>query len=143
MRERDRDVPTVLQQPRVTVPLEEQLKCDHMPTDAYWLSRKKINRIKQIYANRASVGAREYAGVIVSDYVPAFRKDEIAVAFDPKRRYKTQSTPPMIFMAADPQGGGPSHMAVTTGYFEPTSGAFIVCYCILLLDTRMCLLESL
>jgi len=106
------------------LPREEAIKCDHVPQNAHWLSKKKSMRLKMLYKSSPALAMREFGGMIVSDYLPAFKKEEIAHLFDPLRRHVTAHAPKYIFTSADPNGGGPSHMAICSAYYY--SGSLVV-----------------
>ena len=103
---------------------EEQIKCDHVPQTAHWLSEGKTKRLKGLYSNSSALALREYGGIIISDHTPVYKKDEIADTFN-RDRYITSTIPNYIFTAVDPSGGGPSHMAICSGYYNK-NGDFIV-----------------
>lgn len=103
----------------------EAFKCKHVRQTAHWLSKKKTERLKLLYKSNPALAMREFGGVIISDFLPCFKKEEIAVMFDGEP-HETKSVPQYIFICADPNGGGPSHMAVCSAYY--TSGTLIVSF---------------
>ena len=103
---------------------EEAIKCDHVPQNAHWLSKKKSMRLKMLYKSSPALAMREFGGMVVSDYLPAFKKEEIAWLFNPSKRHITTHSPKYIFTSADPNGGGPSHMAICSAYFH--NGSLVV-----------------
>lgn len=65
-------------------------------------------------------------GVVVSDYKPCFMREDVEKIFA-LPSVPTLSTPLYIFTSADPNGGGPSHMAMCSGYYDK-SADFIVSF---------------
>lgn len=104
---------------------EQAINCDHVPQGAHWLSQKKSQRLKLLYKTSPALAMREFGGMVVSDYLPCFRKEEVAYLFDREKHF-TQSAPRYIFTSADPNGGGPSHMAICSAYFM--SGTLVVSF---------------
>jgi hypothetical protein len=94
----------------------KQINCTHVKSTAHWLSSKKIRELKTLYKVNPEDAIREFGGIVVSDYKPALRREEVDRCFsaDP---YITTCAPPYIFTACDPNGGGPSHMSIASGYF--------------------------
>jgi hypothetical protein len=99
------------------LPREKQIDCNHVPQTAHWLSSRKIETLKLLYKASPEVAMREFGGIVVSDYLPCFRKEEIAWAFTDPLVY-TESIPAHVFICCDPNGGGPSHMAIASGYYN-------------------------
>jgi hypothetical protein len=97
----------------------KQLACDHVKKDEHWLSNAKLDRLKALYAHAEGTALQELSGMVVSDYKPCFNADDIKRCFDHTPRVLTQSPPGIIYIGADPSGGGPSHLAVCSGYFTP------------------------
>ncbi len=95
----------------------KQIKCTHVKSTAHWLSKKKIGELKQLYKASPEDAIREFGGIVVSDYKPALRKEEVEACFAAPR-VQTDTAPSMIFTCADPSGAGPSHMAIASGYFN-------------------------
>lgn len=104
---------------------EEQLKCNHVKQTAFWLSKHKFNRLKHLYSTSPELAQRELQGKVVSDYTPCFRKEEIKLCFE-AGKFSTQTSPNTLFIACDPNGGGPSHMAIATGYYTTLGNLVIV-----------------
>jgi hypothetical protein len=102
-----------------------RLACRHVKQSAFWLDSRKTQRIKLLYKTNPGLALRELGGLVVSDYLPAFRKEEIAWAFEENERVTLIAAPKTIFIACDPTGGGPSEMAICSAYFAP-SGEFVV-----------------
>lgn len=96
----------------------EQIKCTHVKSTAHWLSSKKIKELKQLYKASPEDAIREFGGVVVSDYRPALRKEEVERCFAGET-VVTKSAPRFIFTACDPSGGGPSQMSIVSAYFTP------------------------
>ena len=105
---------------------EQAIQCDHVPQQAHWLSAKKGQRLKLLYKSNPAMAMREFGGMVVSDFLPAFRKEEINYLFDLRPKVPTTAAPRYIFTAADPNGGGPSHMAICSGYFH--AGTLVVSF---------------
>ena len=103
----------------------EAVKCNHVKQDAPWLSARHTNKLKRLYKNNPALYAREMLGMIVSDYKPCFRQQDVEVCFN-LEHVNLRSSPPYLFTAVDPNGGGPSHMAMCTGYFD-AEGNLVVC----------------
>lgn len=95
----------------------KQLACNHVRHTAHWLSKRKFARLKKLYEHAEGTALREFGGLAISDHIPCFHSRDIEIAFS-ANRVVTQTAPGVIFMAADPNGGGPSHMAVTSGFFD-------------------------
>lgn len=95
----------------------KQINCNHIKSTAHWLSSKKIKELKQLYKASPEDAIREFGGVVVSNFLPALRKEEIALCFAAER-VQTESAPKYVFTACDPSGGGPSHMSIASGYFN-------------------------
>ena len=95
----------------------KQINCTHIKSTAHWLSSKKIRELKQLYKASPEDAIREFGGVVVSDYRPALRKEEVEQCFAAER-VDTTHPPKYIFTACDPNGGGPSQMSIVSGYFS-------------------------
>lgn len=95
----------------------KQIDCTHIKSTAHWLSSRKIKELKQLYKASPEDAIREFGGIVISNYVPVFRKEEIALAFS-GNTVSTLTPPPFLFTAADPNGGGPSHMSIASGYYN-------------------------
>lgn len=95
----------------------EQIKCTHVKSTAHWLSSKKIKELKQLYKASPEDAIREFGGVVVSDYKPALRKEEVEACFS-RPRVRTAHRPQYLFTACDPNGGGPSQMSIVSAYFD-------------------------
>ena len=115
---------------------EEQLKCTHIKQGAHWLSKRKNERIKALYKTDPGTGLRELVGVIEDDYAPCFLKDEIAQCFERHIPVSTY-TPDMIYVAVDPSGGGPSHLAIVSGYYDGDNNFVIIGMDSILVKTKM------
>ena len=108
----------------------EAIRCDHVPQTAHWLSQKKTQRLKLLYKTNPALAMREFAGMVVSNFLPAFDAQDVKYLFDKQPRHQTQHTPKFIFISADPNGGGPSHMAISSAYFY--NGTMVVSLFLLL-----------
>jgi len=96
----------------------KQILCSHVKSTAHWLSSGKIKELKQLYKASPEDAIREFGGVVVSDYKPALRKEEVERCFS-AATVATTHAPPYIFTTCDPNGGGPSQMSIASGYFTP------------------------
>lgn len=95
------------------------IQCNHVKNTSHWLDQRKIRELKLLYKASPEVAAREFGGIVVSDYVPCFRKAEVLAAFRGERAI-TKAPPEYVFVACDPNGGGPSHMSIASGYHNRT-----------------------
>jgi len=94
----------------------KQIACNHIRNNAHWLSARKIRELKTLYEASPEDAIREFGGLVVSDTLPAFRKEEIARLFA-SAPYTTLAPPKFIFTCCDPSGGGPSMLSVVSGYY--------------------------
>lgn len=97
----------------------KQLACDHIKQIEPWLSHRRFERLKALYANAKGTALQELAGMVVSEYLPCFPEADIASCFAAKPVI-TMSSPGIVYISADPSGGGPSHLALCAGYFDAT-----------------------
>ena len=97
----------------------KQLSCTHVKTTEHWISEAKVERVKLLYKTAPGTGLRELAGMAISDYTPCFNEKDIDTCFS-LPRVQTRSPPGIIIITADPNGGGPSHMALASVYFDAT-----------------------
>ena len=95
---------------------EKQILCTHVKSTTPWLSSPKIKDLKILYKTNPEDAIREFGGMVMSDHLPALCKDEIARAFA-QERVTTMSPPKYIFTSCDPTGGGPSQLAICSGYY--------------------------
>lgn len=102
---------------------EKALKCRHIKNTAHWINHRRGEKFYGLYEDPA-LALREYSGLIASSTMSAFRKDEVARMFEADR-VRTVSSPSVIFISADNQGGGSSQLALTSGYFT-RDGTFVV-----------------
>jgi hypothetical protein len=98
---------------------DKQIQCNHVKQTAHWLSSKKGERLKLLYAADPATAMKELAGIIEDDYLPCFPKDLIAAMFA-MPPVVTQSTPNFVFVTVDPSGGGMSQLAICSGYYRET-----------------------
>jgi hypothetical protein len=77
-----------------------------------------------LYKSNPALGAREMQGVVVSDYMPCFQRHEIERNFAVPP-VTCAAAPKYVFTSADPNGGGSSHMAMCSGYYD-IEGNFVV-----------------
>jgi hypothetical protein len=57
------------------------MQCKHVKSTAHWLSSRKIRELKQLYKASPEDAIREFGGIVVSDYKPALRKEEVDAFF--------------------------------------------------------------
>lgn len=107
----------------------EQLMCNHIPNTEHWKSIRKNKRLKALYEDDPARGLRELGGVIASDFTPCFKKSDVNRFMDEAPRYVAQSAPSHIFLTIDPSGGGPSHLALMSGYYVG-GHLLVVSYCV-------------
>jgi hypothetical protein len=112
------------------LPREKQIYCTHVKSTTPWLSQRKINDLKALYKNSPEDAIREFGGLVMSDHLPALRKEEVELAFS-QDRVTTMSPPKYIFTSCDPTGGGPSQLALCSGYYN-VFGDFIVKFYLLM-----------
>ena len=96
---------------------EEQIKCNHVKQTAHWLSKRKGSRLMALYKTDPGTAIREFGGIIEDDFTPCFRKEDIARVFA-LPSYGRNYSPHQIYVAVDPNGGGPSQLAIVTGYYD-------------------------
>lgn len=96
----------------------EQIKCNHVKQGAFWISQRKVNRLKRLYESDPATAIREFGGIIEDDYDPCFDKHDIKRVFCELPHVVTTSVPNQIIVSVDPNGGGASKMAITSGYFD-------------------------
>lgn len=97
--------------------LDEQIKCNHVKQTATWLSSKKTNRNKLLYATDPATAIKELAGVIVDDFIPCFPRKHLEEFFQ-RPAYVTKSSPEYVVITVDPSGGGMSQLAICSGYYD-------------------------
>ena len=91
--------------------------CDHVEQTAHWKDTGKHKKTRKLYENgMAAKGARELKGIVASDFAPAFDKKLIRRCFELPSYINQGYTPEHIYLTADPSGGGPSKMALASGY---------------------------
>lgn len=95
---------------------EKQIKCTHVKSSAHWLSSRKTKKLKMLYKANPEDAIREFGGIVVSDHLPALRKEEVQRAFTMEPMF-TSTPPPCIFTCCDPTGGGPSMLSIASGYY--------------------------
>lgn len=93
-----------------------QIACNHIRSSEHWLSDRKIRELRPLYKLRPEDAIREFGGLVISNNLPAFRKEEIARMFA-AAPYDTLAPPPFVFTCCDPSGGGPSMLSVVSGYY--------------------------
>jgi hypothetical protein len=106
---------------------EDQLKCSHVPQPTRWLSKRKVERLKPVYESQPELGLRELAGIVIDSRRPCFSREDIAAFFSAPAVEIGARNPGVVYVSADPSGGGPSQLAVVSGYFDVT-GTFLVSF---------------
>lgn len=101
------------------------------------MSKRKFARLKDLYAHAEGTALREFGGMVISDYIPCFKPEDVAKTFN-GQRVVTTAPAGVIYTAADPNAGGPryvmhfiviyvhtthvifpySHMAIVSGFFD-------------------------
>jgi hypothetical protein len=116
----------------------EQIKCTHVKSTTHWLSSKKIKELKQLYKASPEDAIREFGGIVVSDYKPALRKEEVQRCFE-QPRVPLRNRPAYVFTACDPNGGGPSQMSIVSAYFDTLGRLVVSVFLITFLKEIICL----
>jgi len=93
-----------------------QIGCTHVRNPTHWLSSRKMRELRMLYRKNPEDAIREFGGIVISDNLPAFRKEEIARMFA-SPACEAQEPPPYIFVCCDPSGGGPSLLSFVSGYY--------------------------
>lgn len=108
------------------LPNEDAIKCEHIKNTSPWINHRRSKKWQAMYDDPVLAMA-EYGGVIRSKTMSAFRKSEILHLFDEQKnpRVRTTATPSMVFITADNNGAGSSHMALCSGYYA-MDGTFVV-----------------
>lgn len=96
----------------------KQIQCTHVKSTAHWLSSRKIKELKTLYKASPEDAIREFGGIVVSDYLPALRKEDIDKTFAYGCTESTTSSPTYIFTCCDPTGAGPSMLSIASGYYN-------------------------
>ena len=100
-------------------------KCTHMKhLLPKWKSGGKQDMVRQIYGDNAKDMLRESMGVTTNDNCCVFQ-DEWLDKFTKRSPYSPASTPPVVFVACDPNGGGSSQMAIVSLFQDQNN--FAVC----------------
>lgn len=84
---------------------------------AHWKSRHKLKRLKVLYEGDEARGVRELIGVAASDFTPCFAKEDVDTLFE-NPLFVTEASPDAIYVTVDPNGGGASKMAISSGYYN-------------------------
>lgn len=100
-------------------------KCTHMKhLLPKWKSGGKQDMVRQIYGDNAKDMLRESMGVTTNDNCALF-EDKWLDTFSKRSPYTPGSTPQVVFVACDPNGGGSSQMAIVSLFQD--SNNFAVC----------------
>lgn len=102
------------------LPYEEMIMCDHVRQTAHWKSVASHKKVRLLYDGDEARGARELKGIVASSYIPCFEKKLVTSCFM-LPRFVNEVPPRHLFIAADPTGGGPSMLAVVSGYMDGTT----------------------
>lgn len=95
----------------------EAIRCTHVKSTSHWLSARKIKELKCLYKASPEDAIREFGGIVISDYLPALRKEDIEKTFKAPTE-TTVSSPTYIFTCCDPTGAGPSQLSIASGYYN-------------------------
>ena len=109
---------------------EEMIMCDHVAQTAHWKSVASHKRVRLLYDGDEARGVRETKGIVASSFTPCFEKKLITSCFS-LPRFVTEAPPLHIYLTADPTGGGPSDLALASGYLDSTT--LVVSFFLLLL----------
>lgn len=116
-----------------------RVKCEHLKRVETWKDPETQKKLKCLYKTDPATALRELSGQICSSHNYCFDKNDIKALFDGfevedlqthiKRRIRlemiTSSSPKYIYISVDPNGGGPSELAICSAYFTFT-GKFVV-----------------
>jgi len=108
------------------------IQCTHVKSTAHWLSSRKIKELKTLYKASPEDAIREFGGVVVSDYLPALRKEDIEKTFK-LENFITLAPPNFIFTCCDPTGGGPSMLSLASGYYNNQGDVVVGFFCHILM----------
>jgi len=87
--------------------------CNHMAYSVPpWKSQKRLKRMEYIYEGQEFRNLRENMGVVAGSGRQAFNQ-KLIDKFVNAPKYKVIRKPNIIFIGADPGGGGPSDLAMT------------------------------
>lgn len=73
--------------------------------------------MKVLYEGDEARGVRELIGVAASDFTPCFAKEDVDTLFE-NPLFVTEASPDAIYVTVDPNGGGASKMAISSGYYN-------------------------
>lgn len=92
--------------------LEDPSKCPHVQLERpAWKSKEKQKVVKALYAGNEQTMLRESMGVVTEGANGVFMRKMVQQVFDqPKKPIPPDTS--HIFVAIDPNGGGPSHFAI-------------------------------
>lgn len=99
------------------LPYEVMIKCDHVEDTAHWKNPHKLKRLKVLFEGDEARGLRELGGIAASDFTACFQKAYIEALMNAPR-YVTRTRPDTIYLTVDPNGGGPSKMAMCSGFLD-------------------------
>lgn len=103
----------------------KQILCRHIKNNSHWISSRKTKELMTLYEANPEDAIREFGGIVVSDHLPALRKEDINRTFS-MPKVQTTAPPKYIITSCDPSGGGPSRLSIMSGYF--TCGKFVVIF---------------
>ena len=89
-----------------------------------WKSSQKQSMVRQIYAENSQDMLRESMGVITEESVSVFESGWISTLKN-RPRYTEKQPFPFLFVGADPNGGGNSHMSIVTVGMESNTYVLI------------------
>ena len=99
------------------LPYAQKIQCDHTRSTEHWKSDHKVKRLKCLYKGKEARALLELGGVVANDFQPAFDSLAIKRLFEAQTKYVCHVEPSAIIMCVDPNGGGPSEMAICSAYF--------------------------
>ncbi len=102
------------------LPYEQLIMCDHLQQTAHWKSVESHKKARLLYAGDEARAARELKGVVASLFTPCFEKKLVSACFA-LPRIVTEAPPKILYVVADPNGGGPSTLSLAAGYLEGTT----------------------
>ena len=102
--------------------------CKHMNRLPPWKTSERAELVKTLMANDAAMYQREQLGIVTTSDTAAF--DGVALDRFSLSRLMLSSTNPEagdVYLSYDPCGGGASAAALTFGYTDTVTKAWIIC----------------
>ena len=103
--------------------------CPHSAALPSWKSAARGELVKQLMENDKSMFMREQMGVVTSSDTHAFDIPSVEKAFAPENRVSIDDCiiqDGMLYVSIDPSGGGVSDTAITSGFVDMTTKAFVI-----------------